>query len=744
MGAFISPWNYRKDGIEMKKRIIAWILTLVLAVSLMPVGVSAGDGGTWENITWGLSEGVLTISGVGEMPEATLSVNKEGYVTDSTAPWFRLDFHTVIIERGITNVGACCFYGAEGLETVQLPDTLSVIGESAFENCIDLRTINMPNRLREISYFAFRGCESLTGVPLAFPSGLATIRDGAFYGCLSIKSVRFPDGLTHLGYSAFGESGLMQVQIPATLEEISGSPFLSCVSLETITVDADNPNYSSDNQGILYNKDKTQIVQIPAGYYGELTIPDTVTALAAEDLLLSCAQITVLHIPATVTEINPRLFSTCYSLEAIEVDEANPVYEDIIGVLYGPDSAYVNGFTDEPRRALICCPPAFGRESFFIPDDTQVLEDDAFQNCYYLQDVTIPDRVEYLPNNTFRGCVSLYEILVDPGNPYFQSVDGVVFNKSDVRVYVSSGYATLSSGQYLYCYPTGRDGYYAIPEGTVYLGANSFATSAVEAIRFPESAQYIDMYAMEDCGALEWMLFAGSKPEAGQDSLAGVTAEVHYPATNPTWEDDLQLDITGGDLTFVPWGPRPADEPRWPGYNPFTDVPDGEWYAAPVLWALENGITTGTTETTFDPNGQCLRAHVVTFLWRAAGTPVPDYRNPNVKRFRDVQTGDFFFPAVMWAVQEGITSGISKSEFGPMEPCNRAQVVTFLWRAAGSPAPRSTRNPFTDVNRGDFFYDAVLWAVETGITNGIDATHFGPSQTCNRAQVVTFLYRAYT
>ena len=174
--------------------------------------------------------------------------------------------------------------------------------------------------------------------------------------------------------------------------------------------------------------------------------------------------------------------------------------------------------------------------------------------------------------------------------------------------------------------------------------------------------------------------------------------------------------------------------------NPFSDVPTGSFYYDPVLWALENGITTGATATTFDPNGSCLRAHVVTFLHRAAGNPAPTAAN---NPFTDVKTSDFFYKPVLWAVEKGITNGVSATEFGSFANCNRAAVVTFLWRAAGQPEPASTENPFTDVKTGDFFYKAVLWAVENGITNGVDATHFGPTAACNRAQVVTFLYRAY-
>ena len=174
--------------------------------------------------------------------------------------------------------------------------------------------------------------------------------------------------------------------------------------------------------------------------------------------------------------------------------------------------------------------------------------------------------------------------------------------------------------------------------------------------------------------------------------------------------------------------------------NPFTDVPEDSWYIDPVLWALENGITTGATETTFNPNGTCLRAQVVTFLHRAEGSPAPSAtENP----FTDVKSTDFFYKPVLWAVEESITNGTSATTFGSYDNCNRAAVVTFLWRAAGCPEPETTENPFSDVKPTDFFYKAVLWAVENGITNGVDATHFGPTQTCNRAQVVTFLYRAY-
>ena len=175
--------------------------------------------------------------------------------------------------------------------------------------------------------------------------------------------------------------------------------------------------------------------------------------------------------------------------------------------------------------------------------------------------------------------------------------------------------------------------------------------------------------------------------------------------------------------------------------NPFVDV-DEKVHASffdAILWAVEEGITTGTDATHFNPNGKCDRATIVTFLWRAAGKPEPTTtENP----FVDVKESHFFYKAVLWAYENGITTGIDATHFNPYGKCTRAQVVTFLWRAEGKPAPTSTESTFSDVtNAKEFYYNAVLWAAENGITNGINATTFGVNSICNRAQVVTFLYR---
>ena len=172
--------------------------------------------------------------------------------------------------------------------------------------------------------------------------------------------------------------------------------------------------------------------------------------------------------------------------------------------------------------------------------------------------------------------------------------------------------------------------------------------------------------------------------------------------------------------------------------NPFTDVPEDSFYIDPVLWAVEKGITKGATDTTFNPDGACMRGHVVTFLWRAMGSPEPTTTdNP----FVDVKESDYYYKAVLWAYEKGITTGIDATHFAPTGECNRAQVVTFLWRAMEKPEASSAENPFPDVIVTEWYGPAVLWAVENGITNGMGDGTFGVLSTCNRAQVVTFLYR---
>ena len=170
----------------------------------------------------------------------------------------------------------------------------------------------------------------------------------------------------------------------------------------------------------------------------------------------------------------------------------------------------------------------------------------------------------------------------------------------------------------------------------------------------------------------------------------------------------------------------------------FADVPADAYYAKAVEWAVKKGITNGKANALFGSNDPCTRGQIVTFLWRAAGSPAP---KGTAKVPADVLPGSYCYDAVAWALENGITNGLADGTFGVNNTCTRGQSVTFLYRAMGT-AP-TTVNGFTDVAAGDFYAEAVAWAVENGVTNGTSASTFSPNAGCTRAQIVTFLFRTY-
>ena len=230
------------------------------------------------------------------------------------------------------------------------------------------------------------------------------------------------------------------------------------------------------------------------------------------------------------------------------------------------------------------------------------------------------------------------------------------------------------------------------------------------------------------------------KNEIAKDSWV-ISATGHTPGE---WEYDsnrhwrsctvCEVELEQGDHTFS------GNTCTVCGFTkeiPFVDVPSDAYYFDAVLWAVENGITYGTSATTFSPDESCTRAQAITFLWRSAGCPSPQSRE---MPFKDVDKGSYYETAVLWAVENGITKGTSATTFSPEDNCTRAQIAAFLWRSQGMP-DAGTSNPFTDVTSGKYYYNAVLWAVENGITNGTSATTFSPDEDCARDQIVTFLYR---
>ena len=185
--------------------------------------------------------------------------------------------------------------------------------------------------------------------------------------------------------------------------------------------------------------------------------------------------------------------------------------------------------------------------------------------------------------------------------------------------------------------------------------------------------------------------------------------------------------------------PGPDPDPE-PEKPEFVDVPSGAYYADAVDWAAATGVTAGVDNTHFGPDEGCTRAQMVSFLWRAAGEPEPETTE---SPFTDVQNpNEYYYKAVLWAAENGIAAGIGNNLFAPNQTCTRAQIVSFIYRAVGD-TETYTENPFKDVSPKEYYYKAVLWGAANGVVAGTSDTTFSPNETCPRAQGVAFLYRVY-
>ena len=541
-------------------------------------------------------------------------------------------------------IGFYAVYGCRSLLSITIPEGVTALGPSALSNC---------------------GLISVT-----LPESLTSIGAGAFGSCFDLKNVSIPNAVTSIGSSAFSYCiALTSITIPASVANIGVAPFRYCWALTEIRADENNAAYCNDEYGILFNKDKTELIEAPENAALEdYTIPQSVTYIK-DYAFFCCKALKCFTIPASVANIDERAFLSCDNLKS---------------VVFEGDA------------------PSVGSEAFYTRDElTSEYSIIPGLTLYYIEGKegwTTPEWNGY-PTATWDGV----------NVPHTHKYQSVV----TAPTCTEKGYTTYTCA---IC----EDSYVA--DEVAALG-HDLVTDAGIAVTCTESG----LTEGKHCSRCDY------KIERQAIAALGHAWDEGKVTTVPTTEKEGVKTFTCTRCSTTKT--EPIDKLQ--AMVSFKDVDEKAYYAAAVEWAVAKNITKGTAADTFAPNDTCTRGQIVTFLWRAAGEPKPSgTKNP----FTDVKQSDYWYNAVLWAVEQGITTGTSATTFSPNEGCTRGQVATFLWRYENKPAP-AAKNPFEDVKKGAYYYDAVLWAVEADVTKGTSATTFAPNDTCTRGQIVTFLYR---
>ena len=726
----------------MKKRILSLLLVLMMIVSLVPTAAMAYSSAdvayavTGGNIYFNESTGTITDCDT-SVTEAIIPSEINGVAVTSIgedAFYNNAKMTAIEIPDSVASIGSYAFYGCKGLTKIEIPDSVTIIGNCAFACCAKLVSIEIPDSVTSIGYGAFHGCTGLTSIKL--PSSITEINSSMFSGCSSLKSIEIPSKVTRISTAAFsGCESLEEVKFPDGLTYIYGEAFKNCSSLQTL----DFPN-KLDYVGASAFEGCTSLTNVnfqDRSSYSFITIGSSAYGYAQieDSAFKNCTSLKTVKLPYNLYEVSDYAFMNCRSLETIE---------------------------------LRACTVAIGVS--------------AFSGCSALNNVSISKSVTSIGNAAFRYCDSLTDIYYGSCKPDWDKISIDSYNETltNAEVHFTHNYKTTvtaptctEKGYTTHTCSTCGDSY--VDDYTESLGHDYKAV--VTAPTCTEKGyttytcstcgdSYVDDYTESLGHDYKAVVTAPTCTEKGytthtctncgdsyvadyvdalghdnqiENAKAAICTEAGYTGDKvckrcgAETEKGTVINALGHDYKNGKCTRCGAIDPS---IMTFVDVAADAYYYHPVQWAVVNGITNGTDDTHFSPDQGCTRGQVVTFLWRAAGSP----KVSGDAGFVDVKSTDYFYDAVKWAVANGITNGTDATHFSPSATCTRGQVVTFMYRAEGSPAT-SGSCAFVDVSSTAYYHDAVIWAVANNITNGTDATHFSPSNTCTRAQVVTFLYR---
>lgn len=670
-----------------------------------------GSGSIDGGLSWSLSRsGALTISGSGKMPDFSSVAN--------AAPWDEQKdkIQSAVIESCVQSISGGAFSGCTALEKVSISDTVAQIDLNAFDGCTALAEFEIAADNKAFSSdggVLFSADKKLLRCPVGkaadctVPSGTVAIAGGAFKDCSKLESLVIPDSVTAIGESAFENcAALKRITLPKSITKLEALTFSGCAALAEIAL--------PDGLKALGEKVFSGCAALKS-----VRIPAEVTVIPAE-AFSGCSSLESITIPKNVSHINERAFDGCTALKKVDylgsdTDWSQVTKETGNNVLDNAEKSFTrtdheHKYTDtvipptctERGCTVHLCACGDKREDSYTPPLGHSYRDGICVRCGILD----PNRDtqhehDFIPSVTKPTCLTegFTTYACSCGERYTKDYVSAVGHKTQLQNAKAAGCMTGGYTGDEVCTVCGK----VFKQGSVIfaLGHNP-EPARVKAPTCTESGYTGDLICMR-CGDMtqigKTVAAAGHKFFGGVCSVCGAKGAEAVPE--------------------------------------FDDVKPGAFYFDAVQWAVKNGITNGTGKSTFSPNTVCSRYQIVMFIWRAAGQP----EAKAAVSFADVKPGDIFYEAVQWAVERGITKGTSSTSFSPFAPCTRGQIVTFLYRSAGSPTISGACD-FSDVSAGSFCHDAVIWASSEGITKGTSAGRFSPNEGCTRAQVVTFLYRA--
>lgn len=670
-----------------------------------------GSGSIDGGLSWSLSRsGVLTISGSGKMPDFSSAAY--------AAPWDKQKdkIQSAVIESGVQNISAGAFSGCTALEKLSISDTVAQIDLNAFGGCTSLAAFEVAEGNKaflSVGGVLFSADKKLLRCPVGkaadytVSSGTVAIAGGAFKDCAKLESLVIPDSVTAIGESAFENcAALKRITLPKNITKLEASCFSGCTALAEIAL--------PDGVKTLGEKVFSGCAALKS-----VKIPAEVTVIPAE-AFFGCSSLESITIPKNVSHINERAFDGCTALKKVDylgsdTDWSQVTKETGNNALDNAEKSftrtdYEHKYTDtvipptctERGCTVHLCACGDKREDSYTPPLGHNYKGGICVRCGILDpNKDIPHKHDFIPIVTKPTCLTegFTTYTCSCGECYTKDYVSAVGHKTQLQNAKAVGCLTGGYTGDEVCTVCGK----VFKQGSVIFALGHDPQSVrVKAPTCTESGYTGDLICTR-CGDMTQT--GTTVAAAGHKFFGGVCS------------------VCGAK------GAEAAPE--------FDDVKPGAFYFDAVQWAVENGITNGTGKNTFSPNDVCSRYQIVMFLWRAAGQP----EAKAAVSFADVKPGDIFYEAVQWAVERGITKGTSSTSFSPYAPCTRGQIVTFLYRSAGSPKVSGTCD-FSDVSSGSFCHDAVIWASSEGITNGTSAGRFSPNEGCTRAQVVTFLYRA--